>query len=128
MKKLLISLALLFFPVLALASPDSVGPFVNASPTTITTGGTWQVLFKANSNRSTLWVENPCSATTQGIVTAESLFLGYGSPAPTSTTTGGVVELAACGSLVMPGGYVTQQEIWVFAATSSHAFYAAQTQ
>lgn len=113
--------------LLPCAAFGAEGPLVNASPTTITTGGTWQAMFPQNYNRSTLWIENPCNATTQGIVTAESLFVGFGTK-PTSTTAGGVVELASCGSLVMTGPYVSQQAIWVESATSAHSFYGAQSQ
>lgn len=114
----------LIFPATSYA--DGRGALVNANPLTITSGGTWQVLFPINNNRSTLWIENPCTATTQGIVTAESIFIAFGAN-PVSGTAGSF-ELQACGSLTMTGTYVSQQPVWIYAATTSHAFAAAQTQ
>lgn len=125
MKKWLLLILLLISPVVVYAG---VAPFTNASPLTITTGGTWQALFAAptTGTRQALWIENPCTATSQGIASSENLFIGFGTQ-PTSTTTGGVVELQACGSLTMSGPYITQQAVWVYGATTSHAFFAAQT-
>ncbi len=118
--RLLLLLAILL-PSLSFAAE---GPLVNATTLTITSGATWQALFAANTNRSTLWIENPCTATSQG-VTAESIFIAFGTE-PVSGTAG-AFELAACGSLVMVSPYVSQQAVWVYAATTSHAFQAAQT-
>jgi len=101
------------------------GPLVNAATLSITTGGTWQAMFPVNTNRSTIWVENPCNATSQGIATAESLFVAFGNM---PTTTAGAFELTSCGSLVMTGPYVSQQAVWVYGATTSHAFIGAQSQ
>jgi len=114
----------LLAPFVAFAA---VGPLVNASTLTITTGGTWQTMFAKNQNRSTLWIENPCSATTQGITTAESLFVAFGS-APSGGGTSGTFELAPCGTLTMTGSYISEQAVYVYAATTNHAFEAAQTQ
>lgn len=123
MKKILLLSLLLLFPIDAFAA---VGKLVNAATLTMTAGGTWQALFPTNQNRSTIWVENPCSATTQGIGSAESLFISFSSAAPSSTA--GAFEITSCGSLVMTGPYVSQQPVWVYAATTSHAFIAAQSQ
>jgi hypothetical protein len=124
MKKFLFLLFLLF-PSLSIAAPQ--GDLVNASTLTITSGGTWQALFAANNNRSTLWIQNPCTATSQGIVTAESIFVAFGTLPTVAPTTGGPFEMAACGSLVMSQEYVSRQAVWIYAATTSHAFAAAQT-
>src|ERR1700674_938421 len=83
---------------------QAVGPISPASPLTITTGGTWQLMFAANGNRKTLWIENYCSTTTQG-VTAESLFIYFLPPGTAAPTTAsgpslGAFELIACGSQV----------------------------
>lgn len=121
--KVIALLVLLLLPGVAFAA---VGPLVNASTLTVTSGGTWQALFAANKNRSTLWIENPCLSTSQGIVTAESIFIAFGTK-PTSGT-GGTFEIASCGSLVMTGPYVSQQAVWIYATTTAHAFEAAQSQ
>lgn len=118
-----LALLLLLCP---LASFAAVGPLVNASPSAITSGGTWQAMFPANQNRSTLWVMNYASATTQNIVTSESLFIAFSTTAPSSLT--GAIELTPGGSLAMTGPYVSQQAVWVYAATTAHKFYGAQSQ
>lgn len=119
----------LLFPISVFAA---VGNLVNAGTLTITTGGTWQTLFALNNNRSTLWIENPCTSTSQGIATAESLFIYFvptGGSCPAPATTAGAFELTSCGSLVQtPNGYVSQQQICVYSATTAHAFQASQTQ
>ena len=74
MKKIWTALFILLgmgLPVLA----QHVGPIFPAATLAIGTGGTWQVLFAANANRTTLWIQNYCTATSQGITTAESLFV-----------------------------------------------------
>lgn len=128
MKKwLLVTLAILF-PLSALAA---VGPLVNGTPLTVTSGGTWQKLFNINQNRSTLWIQNPCTATSQGIGATESLFvyfIPFGSTSCLASGTAGAFEISSCGSLVMTGPYVSQQGVCVFGATTSHAFEAAQSQ
>lgn len=113
------------FFLTAQAAKAAEGPLVNAATLSITTGGAWQALFPLNTNRSTIWIENPCNATSQGIVTAESLFVAFGNK---PTTTAGAFELTSCGSLVMTGPYVSQQAVWVYGATTSHAYIGAQSQ
>jgi hypothetical protein len=119
---------LFIFPAIAWAAQ---GNLVNAKTLTITTGATWQSLFPINNNRTTLWIENPATSTSQGIVTAESIFIYFvpaGGACLASGTTG-AYELVAGGSLVMtPNGFVTNQAICVYAATIGHVFQAAQTQ
>lgn len=121
-------LLLILFPAYAFATP--VGPLVNAPTLTVTTGGVWQSLFTANGNRSTLWIENPCTATSQGISTAESLFVYFipSGGACLASGTAGAFELTSCGSIEMDDTYRSQQAICVYAATTNHAFTAAQTQ
>src|SRR5579863_10316708 len=109
-------------PVLA----QAVGPLIPASVLSITTGGTWQVLFAANGNRKTLWIENYCSSTTQA-VTPESLFVYFLPPSTSAPTTAsgpslGAFELAACGSQVFTGSYMSQQAVYVLGATTAHQF------
>lgn len=126
MKKLIIFLLLFLWPI---ESQAAEGALSNASTLTVTAGGTWQTLFAQNLNRSTLWIENPATATSQGIVTAESLFIYFIPPNGTCLASGtvGAFELVAGGSLVMTPPYVSQQSICVYAATTSHTFQAAQT-
>lgn len=122
---------LLGFVIPALAV--SVGPIFPAAVLSITTGGTWQVLFAANNNRSTLWIQNYCNATSQNITTPESLFVYFlptGTTAPT-TASGpslGAFELAACGSQVFADQYMTKQSVYVVGATTAHQFTAWQSQ
>lgn len=124
--RLLVAFFLLLMPSISMAA---TGPLINAATLAITSGGAWQTLFAQNTNRSALLIENPCSATTQGIGTAESLFVSFGSN-PGSSTTTGAFELAPCGSMSLLGtpNYVSTQIVYVYAATTSHAFIASQTQ
>ena len=125
MKKLIALLLFLLYPAFVFGA---VGNLVNATTLTITTGGVWQKAFPVATNRSTLWIENPCSATSQGIGSAEDLYVSFSTAAPSSITSGGVFDLAACGSIVMTPDYVSQQAVWVYATTTSHAFLATQSQ
>ena len=111
---------------------QAVGPMSPASVLAITTGGSWQVAFAANDNRKTLWIENYCTATSQA-VTPESLFVYFLPPSTSAPTTAsgpslGAFELAACGSQVFTGSYMTRQAVYVLAATSLHQFTAWQSQ
>ena len=122
---------LLGFVVPALAI--SVGPIFPAAVLSVTTGGTWQAAFAANNNRSTLWIQNYCNATSQGITTAESLFVYFLPPSTTAPTTAsgpslGAFELAACGSQVFADQYMTKQAVYVVGATTGHQFTAWQSQ
>lgn len=127
LKKIIIFLAFILLPIQCFAA---TGALYNATTLAMTSGGTWQTLFPAASgNRAALYIENPCTATSQNIVTAESLFIYFIPPGGSCLNSGtaGAFELSACGSLVMTGPYLTQQAICVYAATTSHAFGAAQT-
>jgi hypothetical protein len=125
-----------FFILLGLAVPAiavSVGPIFPAATLSITTGGTWQVLFAANNNRSTLWIQNYCTATSQNITTAESLFVYFLPPSTTAPTSAsgpslGAFELAACGSQVFADQYMTKQAVYVVGATTAHQFTGWQSQ
>jgi hypothetical protein len=125
-----------FFILLGLGLPAlaiSVGPIFPAAVLSITTGGTWQVLFAANANRTTLWIENYCTGTSQNITTAESLFVYFLPPATAAPTTAsgpslGAFELAACGSQVFADQYMTKQATYVLGATTAHQFTAWQSQ
>lgn len=115
-------------PVLA----QHIGPMTPASVLSITTGGTWQALFAANGNRTTLWIENYCTSTSQA-VTPESLFVFFLPPSTAVPTTAsgpslGAFELTACGSQVFTGSYMTTQAVYVLGATSLHQFAAWQSQ
>jgi hypothetical protein len=114
------------------ASAQHVGPNIPASTLTITSGGTWQVLFPANGNRTNLSIQNYCSTTTQG-VTSESLFVYFLPPGTAAPTTAsgpslGAFELTACLNLTFIGPYISTQAVYILGATTSHAFAAWQTQ
>ena|ERR1700678_724263 len=124
----ILALMLAFGP----ARAQHIGPIGPAATLSVTTGGTWQLLFAANTNRTTLWIENYCSTTTQG-VTAESLFLYFLPPSTAAPTTAsgpslGAFELIACGSQVFTGSYMTTQAVYVLGATTGHQFTAWQSQ
>jgi hypothetical protein len=90
------------------------------------------LLFAANGNRKTLWIENYCSTTTQA-VSAESLFVYFLPPSTAAPTTAsgpslGAFELTACGSQVFTGNYMTTQAVYVLGATTGHQFTGWQSQ
>jgi len=88
----------------------------------ITTGGTAvQVDAAPTTKRTYLLIENPCTATSQGIGVAESLFVAFAASAAANSTS---IELGQCGSLVQETGFIDQGTISVNAATSSHKFVA----
>jgi hypothetical protein len=131
MRRIRTALFILLGFVLPVAA-QHIGAMTPASVLAITTGGTWQVLFAANGNRTTLWIENYCTSTSQA-VTPESLFVYFLPPSTAAPTTAsgpslGAFELAACGSQVFTGSYMTTQAVYVLAATSLHAFAAWQSQ
>lgn len=132
MKRLLLAalLCLLALPAGAQVKPATLVPAstVNLS---ITTGGVWQQIFPQNFNRYVLFVENYCSATTQNIAGAESLFIYFqqGTTVPTGNPwTIGAVELTNCGSMTFNNTATTTQAVYMWAATSAHGFSAWQNQ
>jgi hypothetical protein len=88
----------------------------------ITTGGSWQQIAPANTF---FFIQNYCSAQTQGISTTESLFQVDSKLMPTynPTTAPGAVEIITCGT---NSNFVFTDDmpIWVWAATTGHRFSA----
>ena len=107
----------LLFPCAAFAAPGQLIDCAT-SPQSITTGGTDQTQLATNTQHTTVWIENYCSATSQGIATAESLWVNLGATA----AVGKGFELAACGSQVFQLNYPNQQSLHVYAATTGHQF------
>ena len=69
---------------------------------------------------ATLWIENYCTATSQNITTAESLFVYFlpprrPRPQRHPVLALGAFELAACGSQVFADQYMTKQAVYVLA-------------
>lgn len=89
----------------------------------ITSGGASQTAIASNTSRKRYLIENPCTATSQGIATAESLFVNFTAAAAANTTS---VELAACGSIDSAAGPVTTEAITVLGNTTSHKFIAKE--
>lgn len=90
----------------------------------ITVGGTSQTLAAINAARKRILVTNPCTATSQNIATAESLFINFTSAA--SPTAGGSIELSPCGSYDSGSSVVTTELIAVNAATTAHKWTAKE--
>ncbi len=94
----------------------------------ITTGGTSKQLAAANALRRGLVIQNPCTATEQGIATAENLYVATGGAAAT-TTNGNYANLAPCGSASLDyNNHVDQTQVNVNAATASHKWNATEYQ
>lgn len=104
----------------ALAAPAGPGDLADCqtSPQRVTVGGTDQIQVATNNGQTNLWIENYCSATSQGIVTAESLWINLGAVAAVGTG----FELAACGSQVFNLSVPENQSVHIFAATTGHQF------
>ena len=90
----------------------------------ITGGGTAQTLIASNASRRRFYIQNPCTATGQGIAAVESIYINF-------TTTAGVnngtsIEILACGSYESDAGPITTQAISVNAATTGHKIVAGE--
>lgn len=99
------------------------GQYVDRS-SKIVTGGTSQPLMQANGNRRRLLIQNPVSATSQGIGAAENLFVRFIGPA--STSLGNSIELLPGGSYDSGNGPCTIDAINVVAATTGHQYFAVE--
>lgn len=101
-------------PVAATTTPSEVASTDASS--TITTGGTFQALFAANTARKGCFIQNPVAAT-------ETLYIGW--PASPTPTTANAASLGAGASFnCIVGGVVIDDAISVEAATTAHAFVA----
>lgn len=117
MKTLILLFSLLIsFP--ALATTAKLTDCKASQPQSVTTGGTDQVQLTSNGQRNTFWIENYCSATSQGIVTAESLWVNFGAAASVGTG----FEISTCGTNVFLSNYPVQQDLHIYAATTGHQF------
>lgn len=108
-------------------TPQPPQPPLQASFTdrsgSITLGGTAQTLAAINTARKRILIENPCTATSQGIATAESLFINFTSAAAANSTS---IELTSCGSYDSGPGPVTTELISVIAPTTAHKWVAKE--
>ena len=101
--------------------PIQVAYVAPSGALTISVGGTAQQLFAAGEVQNGFYVENPLSATDQGIVTAEPLVV---------LLTTGVSTYPGAGSIkLQPGDHVLianppSGAVRVLATTSAHAFSA----
>lgn len=85
----------------------------------ITLGGTSQQAAAANTARRRILIENPATATSQNIVSAESLFVNFGTAAAVNSSS---LELTPGGSYDSEAGPVTTQSINVVSTTIGHLF------
>lgn len=106
----------------AIAAP-LVGTYTSRNGS-MTAGGTAQQLAASNTSRKRFYVNNPCSATGQGIATAESLFISFIGNAGVDDGTS--IELAPCATFDSGPGPVTSQAISVNATTIGHKFVAGE--
>jgi hypothetical protein len=92
----------------------------------ITTGGTSQTIVAANASRARVIIQNPCTATSQNIATAESFFINFTTAA--SATAGSSIELLPCGVFDSAAGnsLVTTEAITGVGATTSHRWIAKE--
>lgn len=138
MRKLVLALALVSLCASASAQQagssngfSSIHPLrVNATERggAVTAGGAWQQVAPQNLLRQRFFLQNYCSAATQGVATAESIFLKIATATPTvnPVTGGGATELAACNSYDTGSQVLGTAPVWVWAATVSHRFQALE--
>jgi hypothetical protein len=117
MKRLFLIPIFLLLTCPAFAAPGQLVD-CQTSPQSITTGGADQTQLAQNNQRTTVVIENYCSATTQNISVVESLWVNFGAAAAQGTG----IELAACGSYVFSMNYPVQQALHIFAGTTGHRF------
>jgi hypothetical protein len=94
----------------------------------ITQGGSWQMLVPAATSKERLrfFIENYCSATSEGVTPTESIFFTLAATQPTGTPmSNNAVELFPCGSYDTSTAIVGQNAIWIFANTTGHLFQAS---
>lgn len=94
----------------------------------MTVGGSWQQVSPTNPLRQRFFLQNYCSAATQGIASTESLFLAFSPDMPTYSplTAPGAVELLTCGSYDSSYAIIGTAPVWVWAATAGHRFGALE--
>jgi hypothetical protein len=90
----------------------------------VTAGGGWQQVAATNSNRRRFTLQNPCSATTQGVATSENIFVEFSATTPTSTA--GAWEITPCGEFDTGADVVGSDAIWAYAAQTGHLFTARE--
>lgn len=90
----------------------------------VTTGGTSQTAIPLNAKRRRIVIQNPATATSQGIGTAESLFINFTTGA--STSKGNSIELLAGGSYDSDSGPCTTELVTIVAATTGHQYCAKE--
>lgn len=114
-------------PITGTITPGPASVSATARGSAIVTGGTAQTLVAANTSRKAIVIENPCSSTTQGIATAESIFINFTSAASVSSSAN-AAEIAPCSqyALGLNGGVVTPELISIIAATTGHIIYAKE--
>lgn len=104
--------------VTAITTPSGVTS-TDASPLTITTGGSYQVVFAASATRKSCLIQNPPTAALQGIPTAEVLSIHLG--VQTSVFTIPIGGTFSCANV---DGTVVQDAILMTGATTAHVFGA----
>lgn len=90
----------------------------------IAVGGTSQIGIPANGNRRKIMIQNPATATSQGIGASENLFINFTGGA--SSTTGNSIELLPGGSYDSESGPCSVEQINIIAATTNHQYFAKE--
>jgi len=90
----------------------------------LTLGGTAQTLMAANTSRKRFYIQNPCTATGQGIAAVESIYISFTGSAAVNNGTS--IEILACGSYESDAGPISTQAISVNAATTGHKIVAGE--
>lgn len=92
----------------------------------VTTGGTSYVVAASNASRKGLHIQNPCTATGQGVSTAESIFVRISSSA--GVNDGHSDEVLPCGTWDTDDALINTAAVNITASTSSHKWVAIEVQ
>lgn len=104
-----------------IAAGPTLGAYGNFSGA-IAVANTSQLLAAANGQRKRIFIQNPTSATGQGIAAAEPLFVNFGAAA--GVDDGNSFELQPGAALDTGLGPLSSEQINVVAATAGHRFIA----
>lgn len=109
----------------------SINPFrMNATIRAgqVTVGGAWQQVAPINSLRQRFFLQNYCSAATQGIATSENLFVAFQPtmPADSPLDAPGPIELLTCGAYDSSYAIIGTSPVWIWGATTGHRFTALE--
>jgi hypothetical protein len=111
-------------PVVGTVTVSPVTGTYTSKNVALTLGGTSQTLMASNTSRKRIYIQNPCTATGEGIAAVESIYISFTGAAGVNNGTS--IEILACGSYDSDNGPISTQAITVNAATTGHKIVAGE--